>query len=87
MKESKSLKAVVYIITLFLIAICSSSNEGSDDLGGNREFIVASVEGFSFESSRTIDATTAAKIDVGQFVTLLIQGFDNDGNAIVLSVS
>ncbi len=68
------------------MASCSSSDTDVD-LGGNGEFIVASVEGFAFESSRTIDATTASKIEGSQFVTLLIQGFDNDGNAIVLSIS
>ena len=69
---------------LLLSASCSSSDEG---LGGNGEFIVASVEEFAFESSRTIDGATASKIEGSQFTTLLIQGFDNDGNAIVLSIS
>ncbi len=81
------LKSILLITAFFLISSCSSSNEGSDDSGGNGEFIVASVEGFEFESSRTIDATSAAKIEGSQFTTLLIQGFDNDGNAIVLSIS
>ena len=47
---------------LLLSANCSSSDEDSDDLGGNGEFIVASVEGFAFESSGTIDGAPASKI-------------------------
>lgn len=84
MIKNKKLEAILFIFIALLISNCSSSD---GDLGGNGEFIVASVEGFEFESSRTVDTTSASKIEGSQFVTLIIQGFDNDGIAIVLSIS
>lgn len=87
MKKYKRTKSIVFLTVMLVISSCSSSDDGLINSGGNGEFIAASIEGFAFESSRTIDATTATKIDGSQFTTLLIQGFDDDGNAIVLSIS
>ncbi len=69
------------ILLSFLIIGCSS-DDGTSAADG--EFIVADVETLFFETGERPDDATAALIDGGQFITLVIQGLDGNGNAIAL---
>lgn len=77
-------KNYIFLIVLgVLLASCSSDNSGSGE-----EFIRATVETLSFESiSELLSGPTAAKIDGGDEITYIVQGADNAGNILVLTVS
>jgi len=85
MKLGLRIKSSFFLMLLCLTLLnCSSSDEGGES--GNGEFIVASVEGISFETSNSINSVFASKIDGSQFTTFLVQGFDDSGNAMVLTI-
>ncbi|MFD2588367.1 hypothetical protein ACFSQJ_15630 [Croceitalea marina] len=75
---------ILFLTLVFGIALlnCSSSDDGS----GDGEFIRARVETLSFESSDSANGATASKIDGGEFVTFIVQGFDAAGNSMVIVV-
>jgi hypothetical protein len=73
---------LVALLTALLNISCSDDSTES----GDGEFIIASVETLAFESVNVPDGATAAKIDGGDFITYIVQGFDEDGNTIVIAI-
>jgi hypothetical protein len=73
---------LVALLTALLNISCSDDSTES----GDGEFIIASVETLAFESVNVPDGATAAKIDGGDFITYIVQGFDEDGNIIVIAI-
>ena len=73
-----------FILSTLLVG-CSSSDDGPTN--NSDEFIIANVETLSFKSSNMANGVTAAKIDGGDSITYIVQGFDDAGNAIVLFVA
>ena len=72
---------------LCLVITSCSSEENDESNNGSGEFIMASVETLSFESSDVADGVTASKIESTNSTTYLVQGFDDAGNAIVLTIA
>ena len=72
---------------LCLVIYGCSSGENDESNNSSGEFIVASVEALSFESSNVADGVTASKIESTNSTTYVVQGFDDAGNAIVLVIA
>lgn len=85
MKLLSFLRLTLCLVLLFMSS-CSSSDK-NDSNNNSDEFIIASVETLSFESSDIPNAVTASKIESTDLTTYLVQGFDNAGNAIVLIIA
>jgi len=79
----KSFK-ILFFAVLFSVGLLNCSS--SDDNANDGEFIRATVETLSFESVNVPDGATAAKIDGGDFITFIVQGFDSAGNIVVIAV-
>ena len=81
-----SIRFTIYTVLLLSVFIsCGTDDDGGS--GGDDEFIRASVEMLDFESSDVANGTTVVKIENEDNTLYLLQGIDNDGNAMVLSVA
>jgi hypothetical protein len=89
MKFSKSItKFALLLISSFLFLNCSSDDDNDDSFNSSDGFIIANVEGSSFEalSDNSSDLVVASKIEQRDQTVLLIQGVNNRIKSIVLSV-
>ncbi|QLG45883.1 hypothetical protein [Costertonia aggregata] len=80
------MKLKFYFLCVFLSILFLSCSSSAEDGPADGEFIRATVENVSFESSDVSDGATASKIDGGSFITFIVQGFDSAGNSLVIVV-
>jgi len=87
MKLFSFVRLGIFCVLLLLVISCSSDNKDDSGKRSSDEFVIASVETLSFKSSNIPNGVTASKIDSSVLTTYLVQGIDNAGNALVLTIA
>ena len=72
----------IMLISLSLLLSCSN-DDSNDSSSGSDDYVTAKIDGASWESSTDYDTTGAQKSGT----VLVVQGSDNDGNAINFSIA
>jgi len=77
----------LFFVAMFCMTLlyCESSDNATGTENG--EFLRANIDGNPFVSSSSFDSVTVSKITTDGVTTLIIQGVDDSGSAIVLVAS